>query len=104
MGNTTSFVLRHRMSERAWQASLVVELVDPVSGALVHRGIALRAVLNPISLVESGRCPPLRASWAGQLTATALWSAWVVMSEQIGGSDWYTHHVAAVRASLWELS
>lgn len=45
MVGVTGFALRHPMSERAWQASLVVELVDPVSGALVHRGVELRALL-----------------------------------------------------------
>lgn len=61
-GITTGFALRHPMSERAWQASLVVELVDPVSGALVHRGVELRALLagggaaaGPAAVTLSGR-------------------------------------------------
>ena len=62
MSRTTDLLLRHPMGERAWQAGLVVELVDPVSGALVHRGLALRAIpagggapLAPRAVTASGR-------------------------------------------------
>ncbi|MBD0273511.1 MAG: hypothetical protein ICV73_16480, partial [Acetobacteraceae bacterium] len=62
MSATTGFVLRHILSERAWHPALVAELVDPVSGTLVHRDVAVRAVLGkhgpvlkPSAVSASGR-------------------------------------------------
>jgi hypothetical protein len=59
MSLTTGFTL---LSERSWEASLVVELVDPISGLLVHQGIDLRALvvdggleLAPTVVTPSGR-------------------------------------------------
>jgi hypothetical protein len=57
----TSFLLRHPMSERTWKAGLIVELVDPVSGLLVHRDIGVRVLLAgdamvlPAAVTASGR-------------------------------------------------
>ena len=34
-----TFVSRYPMGQRSWTASLVVELIDPVTGLLVHRGV-----------------------------------------------------------------
>ncbi len=73
---------------RSWFRSRVpTSRCPPVGCWAWATGIALSGVLSRIWSVGAGRCPPSKACWTAQSTATARWSAW-------------SGHLASVRA-VW---
>lgn len=84
-----------------WQDALAADpILDMARLTRYERPSAIRAFLEGYepSRELAARIPIALPAYR------LLWSAWTARFEDDGASDWLSHHIAAIRASLWELS